>query len=174
MSDMFTFDDIDNDDEEERESKESNPVKQLRTALKAAQKQAKESKKELEELRSFKETYEHEQRVSNSSKVFEKFGLTQKHAELFLKVNPEAEVNDDSVKTFAEEYALPFKAPEGAETGEAPEPDTAPFVPADVGTTGGAGLVTREQLDAMYKTDPQRAISILKSGRVRWNNDDAS
>lgn len=174
MSDMFTFDDIDDDDAEEREEKESNPVKQLRTALKAAQKQAKESKKELEELRSFKETYEQEQRVSNSSKVFEKFGLTQKHAELFLKVNPEAEVSDDAVKVFAEEYSLPLQAPEEPAGGESAQPETAPFVPADVGTTGGAGFVNREQLDAMYKKDPKRAISLLKSGRVRWNNDDSN
>lgn len=171
MSDMYSFDD--DVEETPQGDKGSNPVKQLRDALKAAQKEAKESKKELEELRAFRTEYENEQKISTSAKSFEKFGLTQKHAELFHKVNPDGDVTDDAIKAFAEEYALPFKAPEPVD-GDEPQSRDIPFEPADVGSTGDAGFVNREQLDAMYKSNPQRAIQLLKSGRVRWNNDDSN
>lgn len=166
MSDNpFAFDE---DEVEETERKESNPVKQLRDALKAAQKEAKESKKELEELRAFKSDYERRERAQSATQAFSKLGLNEKHAELFVKLNPEAELTEEAVKTFATEYGLPVT--EQATTDET-TPEEAPFAPADVGSSG-EGYISRQQLDEMYKSNPQRAIGMLRSGRVRWNNPD--
>lgn len=170
MSDMYSFDD--DNGEETQDRKDSNPVKQLREALKAREKELKDYKKELEELRTFRTEYEQREKVATSAKAFEKFGLTQKHAELYLKVNPEAEVSDISIQEFAKEYALPFQAPQEGDESGPPQVREQPFVPADIGSTGDSGFLSREQLDAMYKTNPQRAIAALKSGRVRWNNED--
>ena len=173
MSDMsFSFDDDQTDDDEETSGKQKdNPVKQLRDALKAAQRENKELKKQIAPLQEFKTQYETEQKVAGASKSFEKYGLTQKHAELFLKLNPETEVSDEVIKGFAAEYSLPLKAQE-SDDGSTETGTSAPFVPADAGTDAEGGFITRNQLDEMYKSNPQKAISVLRSGRVKWNNPD--
>lgn len=175
MSDMsFSFDDDEDVEVEETGGKQKdNPMKQLRDALKAAQRELKEAKKELAPLREFKTTFETEQKVAGAAKSFEKFGLTPKHAELFLKLNPETEVSDDIIKNFATEYSLPLKSSDDNEESlEAGLPSNTPFVPADAGVDAEGGFMNRDQLDALYKTNPQKALQVLKSGRVRWNNQD--
>jgi hypothetical protein len=176
MPDDMTFSFDDEEVEEEQERK--NPVRELRNTLKARDKELKEYKKELEELRSFKEQYETEKRIVESTKSFEQYGLSAKHAELFHKVTPDAEVTPEAIKMFAEEYALPFTSPSNDEGGEGALPapvsnpsPAQPFAPADTGTSAD-GYINRQQLDALYKENPAQALKYLRSGRVRWNNPD--
>jgi hypothetical protein len=174
MTDDSTFSFDDETIEEEQEQR-PNPVRELRKTLKARDKELKEYKAELEELRAFRTQYEAEKKVADSTASFEKYGLSPKHVELYFKMNPDAEVTPEAIKGFAEDYALPYREPEGEpgdQSGPVSRPsDTKPFAPADTGTSSD-GWINRDQLDSMYKENPQRALQYLRAGRVRWNNPD--
>jgi len=169
MSDIDYFANSD-EDPDEREEK-ANPMKQLRDTLKARDKELKALKTELEEAKTFRGQVEQEKRIQSLTGGFEKFGLTSKHAELFHKVDPEAEADEAAIRKFAEEYSLPIK--ESSEEDSVDQPvGSAPFTPASGGSSDETGYITREQLDQMYKVNPQKAIQVLQSGKVKWNNPD--
>jgi len=153
---------------EEPQRKETNPVKQLRDTLKARDKERKELLAELEELRSFKAEAAHRESVSNAAKVFTAVGLSDKQAELYVKLNPEADVTPEAVREFATAYGLPVSTEEG----EQPSHE-APFRPAEGGVPAD-GKMNRDDLNRLYKENPAAAIKALEQGRVRWNNPDVN
>lgn len=158
------------DEEEEQDAPpqdRSNPVRSLREALKAKEKEARNLAKELKELQAFKAQYDTEQKIRSLAETFTQVGLTEKHAELFYKLNPEAEATVESVSTFAKDYQLPLKL-----ENETPSADNTPFVPASGGSSDETGYISRDQLDQMYAENPRKAIEILQSGKVKWNNPD--
>jgi len=150
---------------EEPQRKEANPVKQLRDALKAKDKERKELLTELEELRSFKQEMAHRESVANAAKVFSAVGLSEKQAELFIKLNPEAEVNPETVREFAESYGLPVSEKEASQD--------VPFKPVEGGVPAD-GKLSRDDLSALYRENPAAALKALQDGRVRWNNQDTN
>jgi len=164
------LDSYEEEDEQDTSTQErSNPVRSLREALKAKEKEARNLAKELKELQSFKAEYDQKEKIRSLAETFTQVGLTDKHAELFYKLNPEAEATVESVSAFAKDYQLPLKLEEN----ETPAPtDNRPFIPASGGSSDETGYVTREQLDQMYAENPRKAIEVLQSGKVKWNNPD--
>lgn len=157
----------DEDEQEAPTQDRSNPVRSLREALKAKEKEARNLAKELKELQTFKAEYDQKEKIRSLAETFTQVGLTDKHAELFYRLNPEAEATVESVSAFAKDYQLPLKLEEN----ETPS-DNTPFIPASGGSADETGYVSREQLDQMYAENPRKAIEILQSGKVKWNNPD--
>lgn len=170
MSEYDAFDEI--EEESPQGNQGSNPVKQLRDALKAKDKESKAMLKELEELRAFRGKYESDQKVAKAAETFTKYGLTEKHAELFYKLNPElTDFSDQAVLAFAEEWALPIKQSEGEEGDPTPGAEEEPFVPVEGGSPQ-TGYMSRADLEVLYKQNPRKALATLQSGKVKWNNPD--
>ena len=171
---MSDYDDIidsyEEDEEDTSQQERKNPVRSLREALKAKEKEARNLAKELKELQVFKAEYDQKEKIRSLAETFTQVGLTDKHAELFYKLNPEAEATVESVSAFANDYQLPLKL-ENSEN-ETPSADNKPFIPASGGSADETGYVSREQLDQMYAENPRKAIEVLQSGKVKWNNPD--
>lgn len=132
--------------------------------------------------------------------LFKDAGLAPKHAELFLKTSPDAEVTAETAKAFAEEYSLlPAPAseskPEPAPIQGEPAPVTeekplgvvpaTPVAPVDSGMaalSGAAGSATegaqpaavaKMSADAFTKlleTNPIEAAKAYTEGRVERNS----
>ena len=162
---MSDFDlDFDSPEEPEAQQEKQNPVRQLRETLKQRDKEAKQLQKELEELRKFREEVEYTNRVTKMSEHFTKLGLTDKHVELYTKLNPEGAGSPEEIVAFAREYGLPVQVDESQDQAVG-----SPFAPVDGGEPTG-GFVTRAELEALYAENPAKAIKVLQSGRVKWNN----
>ena len=117
--------------------------------------------------------------------VFEKAGLNEKHADLFLKVNGEADITAEAVATFVQEYGLNPPAPTGeGEKAPTGQPEGKP-VEANPSTENLAGMsgagspatgstppsspgqkMTQEQFQAQLQSDPGAAIQAYREGRV--------
>ncbi len=112
--------------------------------------------------------------------TFEAAGLTPKHAELFLKTNPEAEVTAESAKAFADEYGLTVaQAPEGTPPAEAtPDPgQSLQGLGAAAGsTTAGSTpaaqpVMSVEDFESLLVSNPQEAAQAYVEGRAPRNKD---
>lgn len=120
------------------------------TLRKYARKQEREAKAlaaEIETLRAFKAEVEQAKRAETLVSTFKEVGLSEKHAELFAKVNPEAEITADAVKAFANEYSLPT-----VETQEVPDaPDVQPngFTPVVTGHGPAIEQVSIDDIDKL-------------------------
>jgi hypothetical protein len=146
------------------------------TELRDARDRAIESRDQAQaELREFK-----------AGVFFKDAGLESKHAELFLKTNPDVEVTEQAALAFAEEYNLqPAVAPEPAPTEPAPAPDSGPAVPADAGLgalseAAGSGTsgdlpaaqpkMSKEAFEKLLATNPQAAAEAYTKGLVDRNS----
>lgn len=154
------------------ENTQQETPKDLRDARDRAIERASEAEKAAtaaqSELRQFK-----------AQVTFEKAGLTPKHADLFLKANPDADVTTEAVSDFAHEYGLvPTEAP-AAE--EATEPQADPGVglagfgdAAGSGTTGSAPAAQPKMSGAdfehLLKTNPEEAAKAYAEGRTHRNS----
>jgi hypothetical protein len=101
----FVFED--EGDENDPAGSENANFKQLRDYAKKLEREVTSAKKELTTLREFKVTAEASVRQAQVAEVFKGVGLADKHASLYLKVNPEGEVTLEAVEAFATEYELP-------------------------------------------------------------------
>jgi len=141
---------------------DDNGPKELREALNT---RTTERDAAVNELRTFK-----------ASTHFEKAGLGEKQASLFLKTNPEAEITADAVKTFIDEYGF-VTTPV-----DTPPVENAPPVDTGLGAlSGAAGAATTGSSPPaqpkMSKTDfaqllidnPQEAAAIYMKGQVDRN-----
>jgi hypothetical protein len=169
MADDFDLSSFDDETTEEPVVEEKvNPVRQLRDTLKARERENKTLQKELEDLRKFREEVEYTNRVAKMSDTFGKFGLTEKHVELYTKLNPEGDGSPEAVVAFAKEYGLPITVDDDEDQVVT---SGSPFAPVDgVGTGPDSGYITRAQLEELYASNPAKAIKVLQAGRVRWNN----
>jgi hypothetical protein len=123
-------------------------------------------------------TAKDELRQFQAQVTFEKQGLTPKHADLFLKTNPDAEVTQDAVHAFVEEYGL---APAPA----AVPAEDAPATPAGIpqlnafqeaggsGTQGSAPAaapkMSKADFQKLLETNPQEAAKAYVEGRTERN-----
>lgn len=145
--------------------------KDLREALARAEARAAEAEKTANaaqsELRQYKATV-----------TFEKSGLLPKHAELFLKANPDAEVTPEAVSDFAHEYGLVTEAaPPSTEEpkSEGGNPALSAFQNAGGGGTEGAApaaqpKMSREEFDALLASNPAAAAEAYVKGTAPRNS----
>lgn len=129
---------------------------------------------EAEAARSEAQAARAELRQFQASVTFERAGLTAKHADLFLKANPDAEVTTEAVSDFAHEYGLTGVAAEVKE--ETPDPGA-----GLTGLGGAAGssmqgsapaaqpVMSAEDFDTLLKTNPEEAAKAYAEGRAPRN-----
>ena len=112
--------------------------------------------------------------------TFKEAGLSPKHADLFLKTNPEAEVTAESAKAFADEYGLtPASAPAAAPA-EPVTPDPNAGL-AGLGAAAGSGtagaapaaqpVMSQEDFASLLESNPQEAAKAYVEGRAPRNKD---
>lgn len=146
---------------------QENPLKQVRAHVKALE-------KELDELREFKVTATAEGRKRAALDAFKGIGLSEKQADLYLKVNPEGEISVDNVKLFAEEYG--FKAANEAaesETSEEEGDESGAFAPVSStdGTPPSGKVYNSSEWFDLYMKNPAEALAIAKKGKVQLQAD---
>lgn len=144
----------------------SNNFAEVRKYARKQERLAKELASKVEELTAFQAEVLQERKATTLDTVFKEVGLSPKHAALFAKVNPEADVTADTVKAFAAEYDL-------ATVGEeivAPERDAegiTPIVKGSGGTSPAAGQkVSSAEWLGLQTTDPARAKQLFEKGMV--------
>lgn len=158
------FDLADEDENEaEVESEANQSFAELRKAFKRSERQRKAIEAELEPLREFKAHVEQEQRKGQIETVFQQVGLSPKHAVLFERVNPEAEVTPEAVQAFASEYELVTQAGDPVSAPEQPQG----FTPITTGTPPAVGTLTNDDVKSLLaqgRTDEVRRA--YEQGRV--------
>ena len=158
---------------------EQQEPKELREALERSQ--AAETKA-VSELREYK-----------AGVLFKDAGLQPKHAELFLKTNPDAEVTAETAAAFADEYSLaPVQVPasDAPKAGEEAKPvEGAPVTPAAAPADAGLAAMgeaagsakggtvpavvakmSNEAFQELLATNPAEAAKAYTEGRVERNS----
>jgi len=110
-----------------------------------------------------------------ATNTFEAAGLTAKHAELFLKTNPDAEVTAEAAGTFAKEYGLvPTEAPPGEPN--TPDPNQGLAALGEASGTGTAGStpaaqpkMSPEDFSKLLESNPQAAAAAYVDGTAPRN-----
>ena len=157
-------DDEDSGDGEESGASEANAsFKDLRKAYNRAEKERKALEAEAIDLRTFKATTVEKERAVQLEVILKESGLSPKHATLFTKLNPEAEITPETVLGFAKEYDLVKSDGEGVEV---PEKPASGFNPVSTGVGGDLKTYTREELDVLVYTNPDLANKLIQEGRV--------
>ena len=107
-----------------------------------------------------------------AKEVFRASGFQDSHAELFLKANPDAEINNDTVSEFVTSYNLsPQSAPVEQSAGLNNMGQVADNAsPSVVGTPEG-GKMTKEQYKKLQVNDPTAAHEALIQGKVEMRGD---
>lgn len=169
MSDDDPFDT--DDPVEPKDEEATSVVRSQRAHIKQLEKELKTLRKdtqEVEELRQFKAQYEQTQKATQARTVFTEVGLPDKLADLFVKVNAEADPTPEAVRAFAEDYGL---APQQSADPAPAAPAVQPFTPT-VGGTPPSGLISRDEFDAMMRDPSQRprALQLAQQGRVQLRN----
>jgi hypothetical protein len=156
--------DVEEDEEQSEAPSENQSFAELRKAYKRTERQNKAFEKELADLREFKSTVVQEQRRGQVESVFKEVGLSPKHALLFEKVNPEAEITPEVVQTFAAEYDLITQAGDSV---QAPEVAPTGFTPVVTGTSPAAGMLTHSDIKEMLARGETQAVEkAYEQGRV--------
>lgn len=149
---------------------ENQTPKDLREALDRAEARTAEAEKVAQAAQSQLRTFQ-------AQVTFEKQGLTPKHADLFLKTNPDAEVTPDAVQAFVEEYSLAPASPAPAEEAQpkpAGNPSLSAFQEASGGGTQGHAPVaspkmSKQDFEKLLETNPQEAAKAYMEGRTERN-----
>lgn len=162
-------------------TEQTDGMKELRAAYERAEA---ERDAALGELQAFRTTV-----------TFKEAGYTPKHAELYLKTNPDGEINPDTVKAFAEEYGLspvqtPVATPDAGShlpaDGSPPplERTLADGPPKDANLSSFAGVggspqgqlesaapmkMNREEFQKLLRDNPEHAAQAYREGRVERN-----
>lgn len=131
---------------------------------------------EAEEMRAQAAAAQAELRQFKAAVTFERAGLSGKHAELYLKANPDADVTMESIQEFANEYGLvasqdPAPAPEPAKT----SPGLAAMGEAGGSIAGGAApaakpVMSLEEFQQLLVTNPQEAAKAYVEGTAPRNS----
>jgi hypothetical protein len=111
-----------------------------------------------------------------AKEAFKASGFQDSHAELFLKANPDAEINNESISEFVNTYNL-----SPAKQESVPSPQTNEGLanlgnvgnnanPAVVGTAENAKM-TKAEYKKLQATDPTAAHQALVTGRVQMRDD---
>ncbi len=147
--------------------------KELREALERAN-----EKQQAETARA--DAAETNLRVLQATTTFKEANLNPKHADLFLKTNPEAEATPETVAAFAEEYGLTVaQAPaEGMKEPAAPDPNSAlGALGAAAGSVEGGSTpaaqpkMSSEDFSKLLEMNPQEAAKAYVEGRAPRSDD---
>ena len=159
-----SFDGAQDDGDEDNSSQDSNPMKELRDHTKALERERKTLTKELDELRAWKADREHADRSKSVTGVFSDLGLGEKQAELYMKLNPEAEsVEPGDARAFAEEYgwAVTSSDEESADTSAGFSPSQ-----ASSGIPAKGQRLSSEDFWKLVKENQAEALKMARDGRV--------
>jgi hypothetical protein len=156
------------------EGSDNSVIKQLRDWGKENEKRAKEFEKTAKKASDALSVYQEKEKLTQISSVFKEVGLPEKNAALFQKLNPEGEVTEETVRAFAEEYALPLtpKEPPATEqeqqqkafAGHQPQGWT-PQAGSDA-SSSGQGKMSSQEFNDLYKTNPVAAVQAVREGRA--------
>lgn len=150
--------DEEDDDQDQQRQLDNKSIKALRDWGKSQEKEAKRLAKEAEELRTFKTEALTKERKRTADEAFKALGLTEKQADLYLKLNADGEVTAETVKTFAEEYG--FKAADETIDEKKEEQDQKPgWSPTVTGAAGGP-VLSDAQYEDLLRTSPAQARQI--------------
>jgi hypothetical protein len=150
-----------------------NPLKGARDYGKRLEKRIRELEKELSDANTKVAKYEKQEKQGNLIKSLASQGLNEKHAKLFLAVNPDVEeITPELVQEFVQEYALVEVSENGHEERSAGTTEgELGFVPAAV--PGSASprpshkVYKRDEFIKLQETDPAQALLVLQEGRVQ-------
>lgn len=162
----FLLDDEDDDETDATggdTSPDSKNFKEVRAALRRADKERKAALEELEALKKFKAEVDETARKATIESTFKSVGLSEKHATLYAKLNPDGDVTEDAVKAFAVEYELPTSA------GEAVTPPVKDegFKPVIPGSTPAVGVISIEDAQKLIREGKyDEAQKLYSEGRV--------
>jgi len=138
---------------------ENSTIKAIRAEVKRAEKRATEAEAELAELRVFKETTTKKEQET----LLTAAGLSPRQSEVFLKSFDA--VTPENVQVFKSEV-LGVRE-EAGETGTAP---AVPFAPTGFINESADKPMTRADLDALAKTEPEKALELVRSGKVAFKS----
>jgi hypothetical protein len=153
---LADFDSEDSDTEDSAEAKgkrDSDVVKQLRDWGKRKEQEATTLAKEVKELRTFKSQVEEERRTTALTAA----GLNARQATAFLKMYDSA-----TPETIAE-----FKTEVLGQTDVDTPTSFAPSSPAVEDRSFGAKSMTKEEFKALVKVDEDKAMQLLRAGKVQ-------
>lgn len=136
------------------ESKNSS-FKDLRDHARKLERSNKQFEKELEELRAFRAEVETERRYGALTEA----GLNKRQGEAFLKLYDE--VTPENISAFRAEVL-------GAEVDDTP---AVTFVPSAVGGEAPRKTYSRQEFEAIMRSDPAKGRAIMAANLVTWEHD---
>jgi hypothetical protein len=153
---------------------DSQPLREVRSRLKESDKVRKAAEKERDAAQAELTALRGQVRESNARTLADKLGMTEKQLGLYLKANPDADVTEDGLKGFAEEYGMLAPKPDDS----APKTSTAeerlassgiPFVPMQGGASAPGPKPGLDEFRAMYKRNPQAAEQAALRGEFEFD-----
>ena len=152
MADAFDWDNLD----------EENPLKTVRAHVKQLE-------KELDELRKFKTDTTTEVRTRTATEAFKALKLSEKQADLFLRLNPEGEVTAEAVRAFATEYGFTPQEASSEEGEETKTDEGTAFKPVSTseGTPAAGKMLNAIEWFELYQTNPGEAMALANRGKVK-------
>jgi hypothetical protein len=162
-------------EQEDDDLDSSNPLRGARDFGKRMEKKVRDLEKQLDAANARIAGYERKEKQAGQISELAKSGLNEKHAKLFLAINPEVEdITPDAVKAFMDEYGLAVASENGQEQEETTTATTESdigFTPAAVpGTTSprpSQKVYTRDEFLKLQERDPAQANIVLYEGRVQ-------
>jgi hypothetical protein len=152
---------------EEDQEPSNETLEQMRRQIDDLSRELKRERKEGESLRTFKSAWEQEQRETKARTAFKDAGLHERWADLYMKVNTEAEVTPEAIQSFAAEYSLtPAPAPEAPEvpTGSPEQAFRQAFVqPTVQGVPPGQPKISLKEWEEQFKANPDRALDLSET-----------
>ena len=151
----------------EADLSENESIPNLRDALKASQDKAKELETQLTEQTAALKQFQ-------AKETFRSNGYSEAHAELFVKANPEAEINPESIQEFVNAYDLKPQVQEQVNNEGMKNLSGVAQKPADnvnqIGTAETQQL-TKQEYKKLQASDPTAAHEALIQGRVTLRDD---
>jgi dsDNA-specific endonuclease/ATPase MutS2 len=151
------------DDPDEAETNtDGNPTRDMREHIARLEKDLKEQGKRAAKAEAALQETEARQRASSA----QAFGLSESQAKAFLSLNPESEVNAESVKGFADSLGISLgTSDQTAQEAEEPEVETPAFRPVS-GSEPSKTQVAWGEFKKLLVTDQARAIQMASEGLV--------
>ena len=151
----------------EADLSENESIPNLREALKASQEKTKELETQLTESTAALKQFQ-------AKETFRSNGYSEAHAELFVKANPEAEINPESIQEFVNAYDLKPQVQEQVNNEGMKNLSGVAQKPTDnvnqIGTAETQQL-TKADYKKLQATDPTAAHEALIQGRVTLRED---
>jgi len=146
---------------------ENESIPNLRDALKASQEKTKELETQLTESSAALKQFQ-------AKETFRSNGYSEAHAELYVKANPEAEINPESIQEFVNAYDLKPQVQEQVNNEGMKNLSSVAQKPTDnvnqIGTAETQQL-TKQEYKKLQVSDPTAAHEALIQGRVTLRED---